>query len=161
MCAVQDGGWCAQDGDLIVAQLMITYEWSDWRNAQCWCVLRIKPLCAPYCDALRLRRNQSVWMNRWARAACMNEDVLALPAGMFCCSPAGRGHVSISSSQQTGSCLRAYRWVQSVYVHPEHRKKGLYRRLYQHVRQLAKDSGASGIRLYADNDNARANQTVR
>ena len=52
------------------------------------------------------------------------------------------------------------RWVQSVYVHPEHRKKGLYRRLYQHVRQLAKDSGASGIRLYADNDNARANKTV-
>jgi len=48
-----------------------------------------------------------------------------------------------------------------VYVRPEHRKKGLYRRLYQHVRQLAKDSGASGIRLYADNDNARANKTVR
>ena len=48
-----------------------------------------------------------------------------------------------------------------MYVRPEHRKKGLYRRLYQHVRQLAKDSGASGIRLYADNDNARANTTVR
>ena len=48
-----------------------------------------------------------------------------------------------------------------MYVRPEHRKKGLYKRLYQHVRQLAKDSGASGIRLYADNDNARANKTVR
>ena len=26
----------AQDRDMVVAQLMITYEWSDWRNAQCW-----------------------------------------------------------------------------------------------------------------------------
>lgn len=52
-------------------------------------------------------------------------------------------------------------WVQSVYVHPEHRRRGYYRKLYQHVRKLAKDSGASGIRLYADTANTRAHGTVR
>ncbi|KAK9831307.1 hypothetical protein WJX81_000798 [Elliptochloris bilobata] len=73
------------DGD-VIGQLFITFEWSDWRNAQIW-------------------------------------------------------------------------WVQSVYVVPEHRRKGHYRALYQHVRQLALAQGVCGIRLYADDHNARAMTT--
>ncbi|GAB4821963.1 hypothetical protein N2152v2_009009 [Parachlorella kessleri] len=72
--------------DAPVAQLMITLEWSDWRNAQVW-------------------------------------------------------------------------WVQSVYVHPEHRRRGYYRLLYQHVREAAKHEGVAGIRLYADTGNAKAHST--
>ena len=30
--------WVADNGDQIVGQLMVTYEWSDWRNAQFWWV---------------------------------------------------------------------------------------------------------------------------
>lgn len=70
-----------------VAQLMITYEWSDWRNANVW-------------------------------------------------------------------------WIQSVYVQPAHRRKGLFRALYAHVRQEATEAGAAGLRLYADNDNSNAHSTV-
>ena len=28
--------WVAESGDDIVGQLMVTYEWSDWRNAMIW-----------------------------------------------------------------------------------------------------------------------------
>ena len=75
--------------------------------------------------------------------------------------PRSKHGIVASASKPANGGLPRCRWVQSVYVHPEHRKQGHYRALYSHVRQLAKDSGASGIRLYADNDNARANQTVR
>lgn len=64
----------------IAAQLMITYEWSDWRAAELW-------------------------------------------------------------------------WVQSVYVWPEHRRQGLYRRLYQAVRAEARTAGAAGLRLYVEVEN--------
>ncbi|MEO1334853.1 MAG: GNAT family N-acetyltransferase, partial [Myxococcota bacterium] len=67
----------------VVAQTMITFEFSDWRNADVW-------------------------------------------------------------------------WIQSVYVAPDHRKKGWYRRLYEHVQTEAKAAGAAGIRLYVDNRNAAA-----
>ncbi len=70
-----------------VAQLMITYEWSDWRNANVW-------------------------------------------------------------------------WIQSVYVEPTHRRKGLFRVLYRHTRQAAAQEGAAGLRLYADDDNSSAHATV-
>lgn len=28
--------WVAEDGDVVVGQIMTTYEWSDWRNGQMW-----------------------------------------------------------------------------------------------------------------------------
>ncbi|DBA82662.1 hypothetical protein WJX77_003195 [Trebouxia sp. C0004] len=71
---------------VIVVALMITYEWSDWRNRQLW-------------------------------------------------------------------------WIQSVYVQPQHRRKGYFRQLYMHVKQLAQSQGAGGLRLYADSTNVRAHTT--
>ncbi|MEW5304607.1 MAG: hypothetical protein WDW36_007207 [Sanguina aurantia] len=72
-----------EDHGVVAAQLMITYEWSDWRCANIW-------------------------------------------------------------------------WIQSVYVVPEHRKKGYFRELYAYVKQEALASKACGLRLYADNGNTRA-----
>ncbi|KAL3157678.1 hypothetical protein ABBQ32_012116 [Trebouxia sp. C0010 RCD-2024] len=72
----------------VVAALMITYEWSDWRNCQLW-------------------------------------------------------------------------WIQSVYVHPDHRRKGFFRQLYKYVRQAAEQAQAGGLRLYADTTNEKAHATVR
>lgn len=77
-----------QDNHIIVGQLMITYEWSDWRNANVW-------------------------------------------------------------------------WIQSVYVHPDHRRRGIFRQLYARAKQDAQQAGAAGLRLYADNDNTGAHSTVR
>ena len=47
-------------------------------------------------------------------------------------------------------------WIQSVYVRPEARGRGLYRALYEHARTEAVAAGAAGLRLYVDLRNARA-----
>lgn len=78
--------WVLERGGAVAAQLMLTYEWSDWRAADIW-------------------------------------------------------------------------WVQSVYVVPAHRRKGLYRQLYAHVREAARAAGAAGLRLYVEKDNAAARAT--
>lgn len=67
----------------ILGSLMVTYEWSDWRNGLVW-------------------------------------------------------------------------WIQSVYVRPEFRGQGLFKALYAFVKEDCKARGAIGLRLYADQDNARA-----
>lgn len=28
--------WVAEDDDIVIASLLITYEWSDWRNSNVW-----------------------------------------------------------------------------------------------------------------------------
>ena len=56
-------------------------------------------------------------------------------------------------------CARFW-WIQSVYVRPEMRKQGVYRRLYAHTRALAKQQpGVCGLRLYAMNTNDQAQKT--
>jgi len=71
----------------VVASLLITYEWSDWRNGVVW-------------------------------------------------------------------------WIQSVYVVPEYRKRGVYAGLYAHVKQTA-DASVKGIRLYVDRRNKAAQEVYR
>jgi len=79
----------AEDGGRIVGQLMITFEWSDWRNGVFW-------------------------------------------------------------------------WIQSVYVRPEFRGRGVYRALHGHVKAMAKNAGSvCGFRLYVEKENAAAQETYR
>ena len=74
----------AEAGAEIAGALMVTFEWSDWRNALFW-------------------------------------------------------------------------WIQSVYVRPEFRRRGIYRRLYDHVKESARHGGkVCGFRLYVDKDNVGA-----
>ena len=48
-------------------------------------------------------------------------------------------------------------WIQSVYVVPEERGRGVYRALYQHLRaRVEADPALKGIRLYVDKRNAGA-----
>jgi len=51
-------------------------------------------------------------------------------------------------------------WIQSVYVRPEARRQGVYRRLYDFVRaRAAATDGVCGFRLYVERGNHRAQQT--
>lgn len=51
-------------------------------------------------------------------------------------------------------------WVQSVYVRPEARRQGVFRALYEHVYQAARqDPEVIGLRLYVEGDNHAAQQT--
>ncbi len=51
-------------------------------------------------------------------------------------------------------------WVQSVYVAPPHRRRGLFTRLYQHARAEALKAGAGGLKLYTVHGNKKAHATV-
>jgi ribosomal protein S18 acetylase RimI-like enzyme len=51
-------------------------------------------------------------------------------------------------------------WIQSVYVHPDHRRKGVFRSLYRHLQALAEsDPGVVGLRLYVERENHGAQAT--
>ncbi|MFN0123609.1 MAG: N-acetyltransferase family protein [Blastocatellia bacterium] len=77
--------YVAENDGQVIGSLMITYEWSDWRNGMVW-------------------------------------------------------------------------WIQSVYVIPELRGRGVYAGLYACLRDIAVQAGARGIRLYVDRRNTRAQQ---
>lgn len=51
-----------------------------------------------------------------------------------------------------------YWWVQSVYVMPEHRGRGLFRSMYAKVKELAAQNGVSQVRLYVERTNLSARQ---
>jgi ribosomal protein S18 acetylase RimI-like enzyme len=74
----------AESGAAVVGQLLLTYEWSDWRNGVFW-------------------------------------------------------------------------WIQSVYVEPSARRRGVYQTLHKHVVRDARERGdVCGVRLYVEKDNRRA-----
>lgn len=51
-------------------------------------------------------------------------------------------------------------WIQSVYVMPQFRKRGVFTALYRHVEALARaEPGVVGLRLYVERDNAGARAT--
>ena len=71
----------------VVASLMVTYEWSDWRNGCFW-------------------------------------------------------------------------WIQSLYVVPEYRRRGVFRQMYAHLEEAThRDEMACGLRLYVEESNALARRT--
>ena len=78
--------WVMEIDSFLVGQLMVTYEWSDWRNGMMW-------------------------------------------------------------------------WIQSVYVLPEYRRQGGFRKLYEEARRRAKeDESVCGCRLYVETENQSAQQ---
>lgn len=73
----------AEDNNKIIGQLMITFEWSDWRNTDIW-------------------------------------------------------------------------WIQSVYIHKEHRKIGVFTALFDMVSKQAQQEGVPLLRLYVHKHNTTA-----
>ncbi len=79
----------AETGGTVVGSLMITYEWSDWRNATFW-------------------------------------------------------------------------WIQSVFVDADHRRRGVYTAMHDHVMREAEGSeDICGVRLYVERSNHNAQQTYK
>ncbi len=51
-------------------------------------------------------------------------------------------------------------WIQSVYVLKEFRRKGVYRNMYSHIKNMVlENKNLNGIRLYADKSNFAAHKT--
>jgi GNAT superfamily N-acetyltransferase len=81
----------------------------------------------------------------------------------------GKYYVAEQGSKVVGVTLTTYEWsdwrngvvwwIQSVYVHPEFRKQGIYSGIYAFIRGLAQsDPSVRGIRLYVDKRNVGAQQ---
>ena len=54
-----------------------------------------------------------------------------------------------------------YLWIQSVYVEPQHRKKGVYKAMYSKVKEMAQAENVSQVRLYVDKTNTSAQQAYQ
>jgi GNAT superfamily N-acetyltransferase len=65
----------------------------------------------------------------------------------------GQAMITFEWSDWRNGCVW---WLQSVYVAPPWRRRGVFRSLYEHVTQEGLRSGAIGFRLYAVADNALA-----
>lgn len=50
-------------------------------------------------------------------------------------------------------------WLQSVYIAAEHRQRGVFRALFEHLVQLAETENVLGVRLYVEQENVRAHLT--
>lgn len=81
----------------------------------------------------------------------------------------GSYFVAESDGKVLGSVLTTYEWsdwrngtvlwIQSVYVIPEARGNGVYRKLYQHIQSMVDETpDLAGIRLYVDQSNLTAQQ---
>ena len=54
-----------------------------------------------------------------------------------------------------------YWWIQSVYVIPEFRRKGVYKAMYLKVKDAAKENNVSLVRLYVDKTNLSAQKVYQ
>ena len=54
-----------------------------------------------------------------------------------------------------------YWWIQSVYVEPQHRKKGVYKAMYSKVKEMAQAENVSQVRLYVDKTNTSAQKAYQ
>lgn len=53
-------------------------------------------------------------------------------------------------------------WIQSVYTHPEHRRRGLFKMLFAHVKKIVEeDPDGVAIRLYVEHENHVGLETYR
>jgi GNAT superfamily N-acetyltransferase len=84
----------------------------------------------------------------------------------------GNYYVAEKNGKVIGSLLTTFEWsdwrngtvlwIQSVYVVPEFRRKGVYSKLYGHVKNLVlKNPDLKGIRLYADKSNEGAHKVYK
>jgi ribosomal protein S18 acetylase RimI-like enzyme len=78
--------YVAENDGTVISSLLITYEWSDWRNSNVW-------------------------------------------------------------------------WFQSVYVLPEFRRTGIFRKMYTFIKEEADKNKVAGLRLYVESNNIRARKT--
>lgn len=86
----------------------------------------------------------------------------------FISEPArGRYFVALIAGEVVGQTAHTFEWsdwrngeiwwLQSVYVHPLHRSRGVFRALFEHIRQQGEaDAECCGIRLYMERENENA-----
>jgi GNAT superfamily N-acetyltransferase len=78
----------------------------------------------------------------------------------FIAGEAGKPVASLLITPEWSDWRNSYVWwFQSVYVIPEARRRGIFRMMYIHVRDMAVKENIAGLRLYVETDNSRAQKT--
>jgi ribosomal protein S18 acetylase RimI-like enzyme len=102
-------------------------------------------------------------------------EISALTLGvqrMFKDSTKGRYYVAEENGEVIGCLMTTYEWsdwrngtilwIQSVYVDKPHRGKGVYKELYNFIKQMVQeDPDMTGIRLYVDKTNLPAQEVYK
>jgi GNAT superfamily N-acetyltransferase len=81
-------------------------------------------------------------------------------------------YVAVLENEVIGSLLTTYEWsdwrngtvlwIQSVYINPAFRKRGIYGALYNHIKSMViQDETLKGIRLYVDESNRTAHEVYK
>jgi len=105
----------------------------------------------------------------------MTLEISALTLGvnrLFKDPTKGKYYVAEKNSEVIGCLMTTYEWsdwrngtvlwIQSVYVATNHRSQGVYKKMYEHIQQLASsDPDIKGIRLYVDKRNDVAQKTYQ
>jgi GNAT superfamily N-acetyltransferase len=127
---------------------------------------------ATHADAAAIIEFQ-IAMARETEELELDRDVLTRGvAALFSDPNLGRYFVAEVDGRIAGSLMITYEWsdwrngmvwwIQSVYVTPEFRRKGIYAGLYEHVKTLVDaEANVRGIRLYVDRRNAAAQEVYR
>ena len=101
----------------------------------------------------------------------LNQDVLLAGVNaLLRDATKGRYWVAEHDGQIIGQIMTTYEWsdwrngtiwwIQSVYVAPEWRRRGVFSALYRHVESLADSTPqVVGLRLYVEENNTRAQRT--
>lgn len=103
-------------------------------------------------------------------------DLATVTAGVAAAiaDPVGKGpyYLACDGDDVVGQCQTTFEWsdwrngwfwwIQSVYTRADHRGRGVFRTLYEHVRRAAgQAANVQGIRLYVEKDNRTAQETYR
>jgi ribosomal protein S18 acetylase RimI-like enzyme len=124
------------------------------------------------------RRDDLETLARWAEAMALETerkrlDPLTVRRGiavLFDARERGRYFVAEHDGAAVGALMLTQEWsdwrnadwwwIQSVYVDPAQRRRGVFAALYRHVHALAATTpGVCGLRLYVENHNAIAQRT--
>ncbi|MDR3594073.1 GNAT family N-acetyltransferase [Clostridium sp.] len=84
----------------------------------------------------------------------------------------GQYYVYVIDNKVVGQIMHTYEWsdwrngmflwVQSVYVDAAYRRQGIYKKLYNHIKNICdNDEGITGIRLYVEKENLNAKATYK
>jgi GNAT superfamily N-acetyltransferase len=103
----------------------------------------------------------------------LNRDHVAAGVQALLADPRkGRYLLAVVAGRVVGQLMHTYEWsdwrngdiwwLQSVYVHPDFRRHGVFRALFDRLHNEAlADPGVVGLRLYVEEHNTRAHETYR
>ncbi len=99
----------------------------------------------------------------------LNQQEVVKGISFIFSNPARGFYIIAKHQQQPVACLMILNewsdwrngdvwWIHSVYILPAFRKRGIFKKMFDYVEVLARNSGVSGLRLYVDKSNVTAHK---